>query len=273
MVETGIDRVVGPDRSLALVRSRLDVVRDVARAHDATVNDVLLTAVAGGLRRLLHSRGETVDGLVMRVYVPVTLRRGHFAEARGNLISQMVVPLPIGMADPGRRLRHIAAETTRRKALGRPPLGKLPSGGFTGRMFLKLLDRHRVNVTTANLPGPKSRLYLAGAEVLEVFPLLNLIGRVALGLGAMSYAGAFGLLAVADGDACPDIDVFAAGVRDDLLRLEASVCRTPPHAGTGSATGSGSGERLSNRAVQSRSMDAIRTSRSGKARASAVTTR
>ncbi|HLO36156.1 MAG TPA: WS/DGAT domain-containing protein [Candidatus Deferrimicrobium sp.] len=209
----------------------------------------------------------------MRVYVPVTLRRGHFAGARGNLISQMVVPLPIGMADPGRRLRHIAAETTRRKARSRPPLGKLPSRGFAGRMFLKLLDRHRVNVTTADVPGPKTPLFLAGAEVLEVFPLLNLIGRVTLGLGAMSYAGAFDLLAVGDGDACLDIDVFAAGVRDDLVRLEASVCRTPPHAGTGSASGSGSGMRLPVRAVHSRSIDAITTSRSGKARASAVTTR
>jgi diacylglycerol O-acyltransferase / wax synthase len=50
--ETSLDRMVGPERSLALVRTKLDVVKEVAHAHDATVNDVLLVATAGGLRAL-----------------------------------------------------------------------------------------------------------------------------------------------------------------------------------------------------------------------------
>lgn len=82
-----------------------------------------------------------------------------------------------------------------------------------------MIDRHRVNVTTADLPGPPIPLYMAGARILEIFPLLPLIGRVSLGAGAISYAGRFEIMAVADGEGYPDLDVFAAGVEDDLRAL------------------------------------------------------
>ncbi len=217
---TSLDRLVGPGRNLALIRSSIDVVKQVAHAYDAKVNDVLLTVIAGGLRALLRSRGEQVEDTVSRVYVPVSLRHGQFAGARGNLIAQMVVPLPIGVSDPGLRLRRIAAETAQRKARSRPSVGKLPHRGVLGRTFLKLVNRQRVNVTTADLPGPVFPLYLAGARLLEVFPVLPLIGRVSLGVGAISYAGQFNITAVADRDAYPDIDIFAVGVGDELHALE-----------------------------------------------------
>ncbi|HYM97144.1 MAG TPA: wax ester/triacylglycerol synthase family O-acyltransferase, partial [Candidatus Sulfotelmatobacter sp.] len=215
---TSLDRVVGPDRNLTLIRSRLDLVKEVAHTYDAKVNDVLLAAIAGGLRRLLSSRGEPVEGL-LRVYVPVSLRHGQYAGARGNLIAEMVVSLPVGVADPVRRLHQIAAETAQRKLRSRPSLGKLPHGRLMGRAFLRLVDRLHVNVTTADLPGPPIRLYFAGAPVLEVFPLLPLIERVSLGVGALSYAGQFNITAVADRDGYPDIEVFAAGVREELHAL------------------------------------------------------
>jgi diacylglycerol O-acyltransferase len=82
---TSLNRPIGQDRTLAIVRSRLDAVKGVAHTHDATVNDVLLTAVAGGLRTLLASRGEPVGGLVLRAFVPVSLHREQPGQARGNL--------------------------------------------------------------------------------------------------------------------------------------------------------------------------------------------
>jgi diacylglycerol O-acyltransferase len=220
---TSLDHLVGPDRNLALIRSSIDLVKEVAHSQHAKVNDVLLTVIAGGLRALLRSRGEPVDDAVLRVYVPVSLRHGQFANARGNLIAQMVVPLPVGVSDPRLRLRQIAAETARRKARSRPSLGKMPHRGVLGRTFLKLVNRQRVNVTTADLPGPEFPLYLAGTQVLEVFPVLPLIGKVSLGVGALSYAGEFNIVAVADQDAYPDIDIFAAGMREELDALAVSV--------------------------------------------------
>jgi diacylglycerol O-acyltransferase / wax synthase len=218
---TSLDHHVGPDRNIALIRGRLDSVKEVAHAYDAKVNDVLLTVTAGGLRALLRTRGEAVD--TVRVYVPVSLRHGQYDGARGNLIGQMVVPIPVGISDPVQRLRQIAAETAKRKARARPSLGKMPHHGVIGRLFLKLLERQHVNVTTADLPGPQLPLYLAGAELLEVFPVLPLIGSVSLGVGAISYSGQFNITAVGDRDAYPDLDVFAAGVRDEIHALAVNV--------------------------------------------------
>jgi WS/DGAT/MGAT family acyltransferase len=223
---TSLDRVVGAGRCVSVCRGTLDTVKHIAHGADATVNDVLLAAIAGGLRELLTSRGEPVEEVTIRATVPVTLRQGDLSGATGNRIALMMVPLPIGVAAPADRLGRIAAETARRKKQARPSLGVLPHRGRLGRFMLKKIREQRLNLTTADLIGPALPLYLAGSRVLEVFPLLPLIGTVSLGVGAMSYAGQFNITAVADADAYPDLEVFMRGMRHDLDRL-ASLIESP----------------------------------------------
>jgi hypothetical protein len=118
------------------------------------VNDVLMAAVAGGLRELLQSRGERVQGLMLRAMVPVSLHREQPGQARGNLDGAMVVPLPIGERDDIRRLRWIAAETARRKTKERPR-GTLFRNGVIQRAFVRHAARQRfMNAYVANVPGP-----------------------------------------------------------------------------------------------------------------------
>lgn len=219
---TSLHRVVGPDRSLALIRGSLQEIRHVTRACNATVNDVLLTVTAGGLRVLLSSRGEPVDGVTVRIYVPVSMHREARAHARGNLIGQMAVPLPIGIADPGARLQAISRETAQRKIRIRPSLGRMPHG-IARRVLLPLVKRQRVNVASTDIPGPEMPLYLAGARLLEVFPMIQLLGTVTLAVGGMSYAGQFTVMAVADAQGYPDIGIFARGVHEELRALNDAV--------------------------------------------------
>ena len=82
-----------------------------------------------------------------------------------------------------------------------------------------------MNTYAANVPGPPVPLYFAGAPLLEVFPVVPIMANVSLGVGALSYAGQFNITAVADREACPDLEVFAAGVRGSLDALAASVQR------------------------------------------------
>jgi diacylglycerol O-acyltransferase len=220
--KTSLDRMIGSDRNLALLRGSLDVFKEVAHTYDATVNDVLLTVTAGGLRALLQSRGEPVDDIDLPVYVPVSLRPRSSGVLQGNLITQMTVRLPLGEPDPVVRLREIACTTARVKAKGRPQLGTL-FRLIPTRILLKAFARQRVNVTTANIRGPEHRLYLAGAEVLEVFPILPLVGTVALGVGGVSYADAFNIGVAGDRDTYPDVDVLAAAIGDEVDVLVASV--------------------------------------------------
>jgi diacylglycerol O-acyltransferase / wax synthase len=220
---TSLDRVTGAERTLALVRSRLDLVKGVAHAHDATVNDVLLAGIAGGLRALLDSRGEPVEALRLPVFVPVSLRRDRSGQEGGNLISQMVVHLPLGCAEPGQRLREISQETARGKAMAHPSLGAMFGNRMISGPMLKLFVRQRVNIVSADLPGPSESLFLAGAQLRELFPLLNLVGNQTMGVGALSYAGQFNIMTVADTHTCPDIEVFSAGIEAELQALGAAT--------------------------------------------------
>ncbi len=224
---TSLDRMVGPDRSLAVIRTTLDEVMTVAHAHGATVNDVLLALTAAGLRSVLRGRGEPVEDTTVRTYVPVSLRPRVGGPQQGNLIAQMAVPLAIRESDAEDGLRRVAAETATRKARARTSLGVLIRGRIARRLMLVAVMRQRVNVTTASIPGPTVPLYLAGARLLEVFPVLPLIANEPLGVGALSYAGALNIGVVADRDAYPDLDVFVAGAREELDALGVSIRPTP----------------------------------------------
>jgi len=217
---TSLDRTVGPGRRLALIRTSLARVKEVGRAHDATVNDVLLAATAAGLRAILQRRGEPVEETTLRIYVPVSLRRRLRGPQQGNLIAQMAVPLRLGEADPDRRLTDLAAETSTRKARVRTSLSNLMVGGAIGRrLMLFAVMRQRVNATSASIPGPRKPLYLSGARILEVFPLLPLVANEPLGVGALSYAGALTIGIAADRDAYPDLDALVAAMREELRSL------------------------------------------------------
>jgi WS/DGAT/MGAT family acyltransferase len=218
--QTSLNRPIGTGRRLALVRSRLDLARQVAHAHGAKVNDVALTAVTAGLRDLLTARGEPVDPIVLRAMVPINLRHG--GENEGNLTGVMMVPLPLGEPDPVRLLHAIAAETRERKQMPHPQAMSTGLFRFTAvrRLLVRLAKGQRVsNLTITNVPGPPVPLYLAGAPLLEVFPVLPVIGNLTLNVAILSYAGQLNLTGIADADACPDIEIFAAGVRDCLAAL------------------------------------------------------
>jgi len=228
---TSLNQTVGPDRTFAIVRGDLEVARQVADRHGAKVNDVLLAITAAGLAQLLRNRGELVDDMAMPVYVPITLRRAQDREnARGNMIGQMLVLLPIGELDPGVRLDRIAAETTRQKSGAHPNLGGMFRSRLARRALLALLQRHPVSVSTADVPGPAHELYFAGAKLVEVFPVLPLIANVTLGVGALSYAGQFNIGVVADGDAVPDLDIFVTAAENEwraIASLQSQDASTP----------------------------------------------
>ena len=218
--KTSLGRMVGPDRQVRLIRASLEAVKQAGRAHGATVTDVLLAVTSGGVRALLASRGEPIGDTTIRAYSPVSLRGKLDGPQHGNLISQMAVPIRLGDPDPARRLRQVAEETTRRKAMTHSSLSVLVGNRVFRRLTLMAAMRQRVNVATASIPGPPLPLYLAGARMLEVFPLIPLIADEPLGIGALSYAGNLFIGIVADSHVCPDVDVLAAGIRDELEKLQ-----------------------------------------------------
>jgi diacylglycerol O-acyltransferase / wax synthase len=218
-----INRPVGPRRRAALVRADLGAVRELAHRYGGTVNDVVLTAVAGGARRLLAARGELAGVTELKVSVAASVRAPG-DPAGGNRTGVRVVAVPVDDPDPVARLRRIAATTAGQRT--RPPYR--PGGRLAQRWMVRIMDRQRlVNLLLSNVRGPAAPLLFAGAPVRELFQLGAVQGNLALAVGVVSYAGTLGIDVVADADVVPDLPVFVEGLAGTLARLGAGP---PPGA-------------------------------------------
>ncbi len=216
---TSFNRPIGKQHRLALLRGDLERARQVAHAHHATVNDVVLCAMAGGARALLAVRGELRRELVLKVSVAASVRGPTSASHAANLVGVLLVPLPVGVQDPIRRLEEIARATAERKRL--PPYQ--PAARLLQRWMVRSMDRQRmINLLMSNLPGPREPMYFAGAKILEVFQIGVIQGNVPLQVGVLSYAGQLNFEIVADASLDADLAAFARGMADDLQRLGAS---------------------------------------------------
>ena len=91
---------IGPHRRLAFVRTDLGLLKQVKDEHGGTVNDVVLSVVAGALGNYLRARGHETEDLELRAMVPVSVRAEEEHGALGNRISAMMAPLPVWSEDP-----------------------------------------------------------------------------------------------------------------------------------------------------------------------------
>jgi len=146
-------------------------VKLVRHSLSGTINDVMLAAITRGFRELLLSRGEQVDGRLLRTLVPVSVRAGYERGEYNNRVSGVLVDLPVGMADPVARLAEIRRQmdgVKRRKgAVAGERLVEL--AGFSPPMLLAAGQRRAVsirqssvNTATTNVPAPQHLLYFAG---------------------------------------------------------------------------------------------------------------
>ena len=182
---TSLNRIVGPDRTLALIRSSLD---RSSRSRTRTTRRSTTfcwrsppAACAGSC----DSRGEAVDDLAVPIYVPVTLRPAQPRSGTGKPDRADARPA----SRSGRRSRSDGCGRSpprppRRKARSHPPGRRAAQSDRPAGAARRSWTGNRVNVTTADLPGPPQPVYLAGARLLEVFPVLPLIANVSLGVSA-----------------------------------------------------------------------------------------
>ncbi len=187
----------------------LEDVKAIGKILRCTVNDVLLACAAGALRSYLRSLGEDVDGMTIRATVPVNLRPLEHAKKLGNHFGLVFLELPIGEANPLRRLERVAASMRELKRSRQAALtfGLLAAVGMAPaavqRMALELFSRKATTVAT-NVPGPQMPLYLAGCEVREMMFWVPQNGTIGMGLSILSYNGRVHFGIIADSKRVPD---------------------------------------------------------------------
>ncbi len=200
-------------------------VKAVGKATDGTVNDVLLTAVAGGLRRYLLDRGEPVDGLNIRALVPVNLRPLDKPIELGNRFGLVFLSLPVGIEDQLDRLFELKKRMDEIK--GSPEavvaLGVLHAMGMTPVEIENLVLRFFASKSTAvmtNVPGPREPLYFAGAPVESIMAWVPQSGQLGLGVSIFSYAGNVWLGVATDAGLVPDPDRIIAHFYDEFAQMQ-----------------------------------------------------
>jgi diacylglycerol O-acyltransferase / wax synthase len=223
---TRLNQEIGRNRLFALGRARLDDVKQVRVATGATVNDVLLTAVALMLSDYLGD--EAPERTV--ALVPVSVRTDSHSGELGNRISTVFVDLPMG-GEPLERLGAISAAMRDVKSSAQVRAGSLIVGAaglappIVSALAARAMSAPRVfNLVVSNVPGPQQTFYLDGVPLREVYPAVPLNPRnQALSVGILSYDGGvyFGLLA--DRGALPDVVDAAAQLEAAVARLAAAA--------------------------------------------------
>ena len=219
------------------VRLQLDDLRAIkATVPGATINDVVLTIVGGGLRDYLKAKDELpADPLI--AMAPISVRAEDERGAAGNLVSGMFTTLGTDVADPFDRLAAIREATHKSKefanALGARTLldmADLMPGGLVGlgartSARLSLANRLRpiFNTTVSNMPGPRHKLYMAGAELVSMYG----IGMIVEGMGlihpVLSYCGDITISFTSCREMLPDPDVYAHCLQNSFDELSGAT--------------------------------------------------
>lgn len=217
--ELGVPKRVAWSRRLPM-----DEVRELKERFGGTINDLLLTAMTGGLRRYMIERGESPEGVNFRAAVPVNLRPLEKMADLGNEFGLVFLSLPVGIADARRRMAELQLrmQALKRSAESFAVLGFLRflgrSPAALQRGVVRILSKKATAVMT-NVPGPQESLHFGGRRIRELFFWVPQSGGVGLGVSILSYAGYVQLGVVTDAGLVPDPQGIIDGFHQEYEQM------------------------------------------------------
>ncbi|WP_161602711.1 WS/DGAT/MGAT family O-acyltransferase [Thermomonospora catenispora] len=215
----------GPDRRWLTAEASLEEAKAIRRELGGTVNDVILAAVAHGFRELLAARGELEDRTRVRCLVPVSVRADD--APLGNRVSAVIAELPCGEPNPRLRLADLRTQMHELKhthqAAGADALVRLAGTAPTllapAARAVMAVARSVFQTTVTNIPGPQDPLYVAGREVLALYPYVPVAAGAGITVAVFSYVGRLFFGVTGDFDTVPDLEVLASAVPEAFAEL------------------------------------------------------
>jgi len=196
-------------------------IKEVGKIAGGTVNDVLLSTVAGAFGRYLRRKGEAIGGLDFRAIVPVNLRPLDEELTLGNSFGIVFLSLPIGIDDPIERLHELKRRMDAIK--GTPEaivaFGILNAIGIAAPeiedIVVDIFGKKGTAVMT-NVPGPREVRYLAGKPIRGVMAWVPQSGRLGLGVSIISYAGEVLVGIATDAGLTPDPETIVGAFHEEF---------------------------------------------------------
>jgi len=221
-----LNPTIGPHRRFDWLKSDLPAIRSARKQLGGTLNDFVLAAASGAIRRFLTKRGVQVDDLIFRAQIPMSIRTEAERGSPGNRVAMLLADLPLDEPDPRERLNRVI-ETTKKMKRSRQRAGVELLEELSNRVltsifvfFANLASRQRsFNVVITNVPGPPRPVYLLGAQMLEIYPLVPLAESQALGIALVSYGDGLHWGFNADWEALPDLHELVLATCDEIERL------------------------------------------------------
>jgi WS/DGAT/MGAT family acyltransferase len=216
----------GPTRTYWYSRFALSEFKEIKQAFGGTINDVVVGVVSGGLRKYLEMHDEDVDHLSIQALMPVSLRDDKQKTALGNVLSMMIVKLPVDEPFPAARMRKAKANIDRLKkskqALGADILLKL--AGFAPATLHAMVARVSLrtmnyNTIVTNVPGPQWPLYTLGCQLETAMPIAFLYEGQQLATAIFSYLGTINFGYIADRHAFPDLPRLGECMEESFAEL------------------------------------------------------
>ena len=202
----------------------LDEVKAISKALKCSINDVLLSCVAGAIGAYLRHQGDDPRGQEIRAMVPINLRPMSDAWKLGNRFGLVPLVLPIGLDNPIERALAVRARMTSLKGSLQPLLtfGLLSVAGLLIKpaqdALLSLFGRKTTAVMT-NVPGPSEKLKVCGSTLEQTMFWVPQSGTVGLGVSILSYGGGVQFGVIADTTLCPDPQKIIDEFEPEFRRL------------------------------------------------------
>jgi diacylglycerol O-acyltransferase len=219
---------IGQQRRYAVARAPLADVIAVGKQANVSLNDVVLAAISGAFRTVLHGRNEPADPHTVRSLVPVSVRAHGDEGIPDNRVSLLLAFLPVHLADPKERLRavheHLAELKASREAQAGEAMTTLAKHepfapiSWGMRLAAHLPQRNIVTVTT-NVPGPRKPLYLLGRRMVEVLPYVPIASRLRTGVSIFTYCDQVTFGITGDYANAPEVDDLARAIGDGVREL------------------------------------------------------
>ena len=210
----------------------LEEVKAVGKALNCSINDVLLSCVAGAIGAYLRGKGDTIAGKEIRAMVPVNLRPMEDAYKLGNRFGLAPVVLPIGLENPVERVYEVRRRMAQLKGSTQPLLafGLLAVAGLLIKpaqdAMLGLFARKTTAVMT-NVPGPREKLQFLGSTLEQSLFWVPQSGNVGLGVSILSYGGGVQFGVITDIGLCPDPQKIIDGFEPEFAKLSLLTLMLP----------------------------------------------
>jgi WS/DGAT/MGAT family acyltransferase len=186
----------------------LEEVKAVSKALNCSINDVLLSCVAGAIGEYLRHQGDATAGIEIRAMVPVNLRPMEQAHKLGNRFGLVPLVLPVGMDNPIERVYEVRRRMKQLKGSTQPVLAfaVLTVAGLMVKpvqdAILDLFAKKATAVMT-NVPGPREKLKFLGSSLDQQMFWVPQSGDIGLGVSILSYGGSVQFGVISDAALCP----------------------------------------------------------------------